>query len=431
MNRLSRRDFTKTAVALGASTAFSSLRVAGANDRVNVGLIGSGDRGMQLWRVYLKQPDVNPVAVSDVYDPYAAAGVKEAGGKVKSFQDLRKLLELKEIDAVIIATPDHWHALATIMACQAGKDVYVEKPLSLMIREGRLMVEAARQHQRVVQTGSQQRSGPHYRQAVKLIREGVIGPVHKITVGYTRNVMPGFTPLEILPKEQPKELNWDMWLGPAPFVPYHPFRCHYHFRWFWDYSGGQMTNWGAHNLDIARWALDAKGPSAVAAFGGRYEIKDGGETPDVQEVIYNFPGCIVTWSGREVNRQRDEYLVFHGTKGTMSIMRDGFSVAPEVWKARRRNETPAMKPLEMKGDPRAMDDLHIRNFLDCIKSRERPAADVEEGHLSATLCHLGNIATRLGRSLKWDTEKEEFAGDQEANQMLSRTYRKPWKLEIG
>jgi myo-inositol 2-dehydrogenase / D-chiro-inositol 1-dehydrogenase len=146
MNRLSRGDFTKTAVALGASTAFSSLRVAGANDRVNVGLIGSGDRGMQLWRVYLKQPDVNPVAVSDVYDPYAAAGVKEAGGKVKSFQDLRKLLELKEIDAVIIATPDHWHALATIMACQAGKDVYVEKPLSLMIREGRLMVEAARQH---------------------------------------------------------------------------------------------------------------------------------------------------------------------------------------------------------------------------------------------------------------------------------------------
>lgn len=289
------------------------------------------------------------------------------------------------------------------------------------------MVEAARRHKRVVQTGSQQRSGAHYQAAVKLIQEGGIGAVHKITAGYTRNVMPGFKPNEESPTSA-DQINWDMWLGPAPYVPYDPFRCIYHFRWFWHYSGGQMTNWGAHNLDIARWALKARGPLAVSAFGGRYALKDGGETPDVQEVLYNFGDCVVSWSGREVNRTRDEYLVFHGTNGTLSIMRDGFKVAPEIWRPTRSKNTPAMEAMEMKGESRAMDPAHIRNFLDCVKSRERPVADVEEGHLTATMCHLGNIATRLGRSLKWNAEKEEFEGDREANEMLFRPYRAPWKL---
>lgn len=429
MNQISRRDFTKTAVAAGATTALSNLRVLGANDRVRLGIIGSGDRGQAVWKMFVKQPDVQPVAVCDVYEPYLNLGVQAAGAKVATFGDFRRLLEMKDVDAVLIATPDHWHALQTILACEAGKDVYVEKPLSLTIREGRKMVEAARKHNRVVQTGSQQRSGAHYQKAVKLVRDGVIGPVHKITVGYTRNILPGLVPVPELTKELPKNLDWEMWLGPAPHVPYDPFRCHYNFRWFWDYSGGQMTNWGAHNLDIARWALGAQGPTAVSAFGGRYEIKDGGETPDVQEVIYNFPNCVVTWSGREVNRTRDEYLVFHGTKGTLNIMRDGFQVVPEVWKAKRRNETPAMEPLAMKADAKATEEVHVRNFLECIKSRQRPNADVEEGHLTATFCHLGNIATRLGRSLRWDARKEEFIDDKEANGMLARHYRKPWKLE--
>lgn len=429
MNQISRRDFTKTAVAAGATTALSNLRVLGANDRVRLGIIGSGDRGQAVWKMFVKQADVQPVAVCDVYEPYLNLGVQAAGAKVATFGDFRRLLELKDVDAVIVATPDHWHALNTVLACQAGKDVYCEKPLSLTVHEGRKMVEAARKHNRVVQTGSQQRSGPHYQKAVKLVQDGAIGSVHKITVGYTRNILPGLVPLPELTKEVPKNLDWDMWLGPAPQVPYDPFRCHYNFRWFWDYSGGQMTNWGAHNLDIARWALRAQGPTAVSAFGGRYAIKDGGETPDVQEVIYNFPNCVVTWSGREVNRTRDEYLVFHGTKGTLSIMRDGFQVVPEVWKAKRRNETPAMEPMAMKAEAKATEELHVRNFLDCIKSRQRPNADVEEGHLTATFCHLGNIATRLNRSLRWDAGKEEFIGDKEANGMLARNYRKPWKLE--
>jgi predicted dehydrogenase len=263
-----------------------------------------------------------------------------------------------------------------------------------------------------------------------MIQDGELGAVHKITVGYTRNAMPGFKPLDELGKTKPAGLDWDLWLGPAPAVPYDPFRCLYHFRWFWDYSGGQMTNWGAHNLDIARWALKAKAPSAVAAFGGRYEIRDGGETPDTQEVIYQFPDCVVTWSGREVNRTRDEYLAFHGTKGTLSIMRNGFTIAPEIWKPMRKSpDTPQMQAMNVKAESGDATPQHVRNFLDCVKSRQRPNADAEEGHLTANLCHLGNIATRLGRSLKWDAEKEEFIGDKEASQMLSRPYRKPWKLE--
>lgn len=428
MNRVSRREFTRTAIALSAGSALSSLRVVGANDRVNMGLIGCGDRGQQVWGAFLKQQDFNPVAVCDVYQPFLEKAATDSGGKVSKFEDFRRLLEMKDVDAVYVATPDHWHALPTVLACDAGKDVYVEKPLSLTIDEGRKMLDAARKNKRVVQTGSQQRSGPHYQRAVELLRAGKIGPIHKITVGYTRNAMPGFKPRELGP-EKPPTLNWDMWLGPAPLVPYDPFRCIYHFRWFWDYSGGQMTNWGAHNLDIARWVLGAKGPDAVAAFGGRYEIKDGGETPDIQEVLYSFPGCVVTWEGREVNRTRDEYLAFHGTLGTLNMMRDGFKVIPEVWKGKSsRNETPAMEPMEMSGDSRGMDTLHVRNFLDCVKSRKRPNADVEDGHLTATMCHLGNIATRLGRSLKWDCDKEVFVGDSEANKMLARPYRKPWKI---
>ena len=430
MSRVSRRAFAQGALALGVAgvagvDGIAQSRVLGANDRVRVALIGCGDRGTALWKRFLAQPDVQPVAVCDVYQPYLQRAAEMAPGLAHE-EDFRRILERKDVDAVIVATPDHWHAIPTILACQAGKDVYVEKPLSLTVQEGRAMVKAARQYDRVVQTGSQQRSGPHYQKAVQLVRDGVIGPVHKITAGYTRNAMPGFLPIELGP-EQPPTLNWDLWLGPAPKVPFDPFRCLYHFRWFWNYSGGQMTNWGAHNLDIARWALDEVGPQAVTAFGGRYEIKDGGETPDVQEIIYRFSKSLVTWSGREVNRLRDEYLVFHGTLGSLSILRNGFTVTPEVWRGRRnRNTTPAMEPLEEAGDPRQMEDLHVRNFLDCVRSRQRPIADVEEGHRTAIVCHLGNIATRLGRTLTWDSTTERFQNDEEANRYLGYTYRSPW-----
>jgi predicted dehydrogenase len=426
-----RRQFMQTTTAAGVATLLTPRGVLGANERINLGLIGCGGRGTQDWQRFLKLPDVNPVAACDVYEPFLKRTT--AGTPVTPFRDFRRMLERKDVDAVVVATPDHWHAIVTKMACEAGKDVYCEKPLSLTIREGRVMTDAARRHARIVQTGSQQRSGAHYQKAVKMMQDGAIGAVHEISASFTRNAMPGFVARE-LKSGLTGDLDWEMWLGPAPFVPFDPFRCIYHFRWFWNYSGGQMTNWGAHDLDIARWALNAKAPASVAGFAGRFALKDGGETPDVQEVLFNFPdaslgggkGCVVSWSVREIGLSPGEPIVFHGTKGALALSRRGFRITPETWKGDPPSDTPAMEPMQEPASD--MDDAHVRNFVDCVKSRTPPTADVEEGHRTAVMCHMGNIATRLGRSLRWDADKEEFAGDADANRRLHYEYRKPWTL---
>ncbi len=415
---MNRRTF-----AMSALTAWSASRVIGANDRIRMGLIGSGGRGKQDWATFLKQADFEPVAVCDLYQPFREKGVAMADGRPKAFTDFRRLLEEKDIDAVIAAVPDHWHALVTIAACDAGKDVYCEKPLSLTVAEGRKMVEAARRNQRVVQTGSQQRSGTHYAAAVKLIQSGGLGEVHRIQAGMQRNIFPGLKPTEMAGGPIPG-FDWDMWLGPAPKRAFDPFRCIYNFRWFWDYSGGQMTNWGAHHLDIARWIVGAEAPETVAGFGGRYALTDGGETPDVQQVTYQFGKTIVSWTTSEIGEGKGFTLDIYGTKGMMSLTRGGFKVEPE--KSPGKEKTPLMDPLSMKGND--LDMAHARSFLDCVKSRQKPTADIEEGHRSAVMCHLGNISTRLGRSLKWDAAREQVTGDAEANAMLSRPYRGPWKL---
>lgn len=390
--------------------------------------------GTGNWRTFLAQSDVSPAAVCDVYDPFRERALRMCKEAVPDFKDFRRLLDRNDIDAVIIATPDHWHALLTVMACRAGKDVYVEKPLSLTVQEGRVMLDTARKHNRVVQVGAQQRSGEHYAQAVKLIRDGALGPVHKISATWVRNMNPGFLPRELKSGLTPA-LDWDLWLGPAPFVPFDPLRFAYNWRWFWDYSGGQMTNWGAHSLDIARWALGAKAPTAVTGFGGRFELKDGGQTPDVQEVLYSFPGCVVSWSGREISGVEAlrpgpgvrPLLEFHGTRGTMVLTREEFHVTPEVWTGDGQDrKTQAMQPLSATGAN--LSQRHIRNFLDCVKSRERPNEDVEEAYHTVVMCHLGNIATKTGRILHWDPDKEEIIGDKEANRLLAKPYRKPWTL---
>ncbi len=416
---MNRRTF-----AMGALTAFSASRVAGANDRIRMGWIGSGGRGRQDLATFLKQPDADPIAICDLYEPFRDKAIEMAGGRPKAFGDFRPLLEQKDIDAVVVAVPDHWHALIAIAACEAGKDVYCEKPLSLTVAEGRRMVEAARQHGRVFQTGSQQRSGAHYAQAVKLIRDGGIGEVHRIQAGMQRNIFPGLQPTEMASGIRPG-FNWEMWLGPAPERPFDPFRCIYNFRWFWDYSGGQMTNWGAHHLDIARWIVGADAPTEVAGLGGRYALTDGGETPDIQEVTYQFPKVVVTWTVSEIAEGKPVTLDIYGTKGKLTLLRSGFQVTPEMIGPGKDKEQ-AMEPLQIKGGD--LDSAHARNFLDCVKSRQRPNADVEEGHRSAVMCHLGNISTRLGRSLRWDAAAEKITGDAEANRWLSRPYRAPWKL---
>jgi predicted dehydrogenase len=417
---MNRRHF-----ALGALSALGASRIVGANERVRMGLIGSGGRGREDWGTFLKDPEVEPVAVCDVYAPFLAKGIAMTNDRAKPFTDFRRLLEQKDIDAVIVATPDHWHALMAVAACEAGKDVYCEKPLSLTVTDGRKMLDAARKHNRVVQTGSQQRSGSHYAAAVKLIQDGGIGEVHRIHCGMQRNIFPGLKATEMADGKM-AGFDYEMWLGPAPKRPFDPFRCIYNFRWFWDYSGGQMTNWGAHHLDIARWIVGAEAASTVAGFGGRYALTDGGETPDVQQVTYQFPKVVVTWTVSEVAEgAKGVTLDVYGTKGSMTLLRGGFQVTPEKVGS-GKEKSPAMEALSMKGND--LNAAHARNFLDCVKSRKRPNADVEEGHRSAVMCHLGNISTRLGRSLKWDAAKEQVVGDAEANTMLSRPYRGPWKL---
>lgn len=425
----SRRDFTRGLAAASIATALSARRVAGANERIGFGIIGCGARGQTLWKNFIAESEVDPVAVCDLYQPYLQKGLELSNGRANSYKDFRKLLDDKHVQAVIIATPDHWHALMAVAALRAGKDVYIEKPLSLVVSEGRSIIKAAREHKRVVQVGSQQRSGVHYEHARQLIREGKIGDIHHVEAGHARNVMPGFRPKD-LPVDATNP-DWDMWLGPAPKVPFDRMRCLYNFRWFWDYSGGQMTNYGAHHLDIVRWYLGAKGPTSVVGFGSRYAINDGGETPDVQHVVFQFPGCVTTWTTRELSKGDRAYdIEFHGTLGTLAINRSGFKLTTDVWEGDKGGPSsaaaPPRPPIEEKGGN--LDQSHITNFLACLKSRARPNADVEEGHLSATMCHLGNIATRLGRQLRWDPAKESFIGDAEANRWLTKAYRKPWSL---
>jgi predicted dehydrogenase len=433
----SRRTF------MGAMTAASYTRVQGANDRVRLGIIGCGLIGLRHIADFKEQKDAALVAVSDVHHPRVEAGQSDCGPGTKGYADFRKLLDDREIDAVVVATPDHWHALQTIMACAAGKDVYVEKPMTLFVQEGRWMVTAARRYKRIVQVGTQGRSGAHFPEVMQLVAAGHIGKIHSVRFASFRNVMPGFG----APKdaEPPSSLDYELFLGPAPRKPYNPNRSLYNFRWFWDFSGGQMTNLGAHDLDLVHMVMKAKAPSAVSSSGGRFVLEDNGETPDTQDALFEYPGFTVAASIREAcaGRRAGGGPEFCGTKGSMVAGRGGFEVFPEMRVPAERQIPPWSKPPAHPqpenreptpwtqarkggtpgGEPMA---LHKRNWLDCIKSRQLPAADVEEGHRVSTACHLANISMRLGRKLRWDAEKEDVIGDREASSWLVRPYRKPW-----
>jgi predicted dehydrogenase len=264
---------------------------------VGVGFIGYGLIGAQHVFDFKNQKDVDMVAVSETYQPRMEEGIAACGGKAKAYPDFRKLLDDKDIQAVVVSTPDHWHCLMAMMACAAGKDVYVEKPLSLFVREGRWLADVAKKHKRVVQVGTQQRSGTHYKRGKELIAEGRIGQVHAARSGSFRNIYPGFgAPADA---SVPAGFDYDMWLGPAPKRPFNPQRGIYHFRWYWDYSGGQMTNLGAHQIDIVQWYLGLKGPTKVASFGGRRVIRDNAQTPDTQEALIEYPGLTMNYSIRE------------------------------------------------------------------------------------------------------------------------------------
>ncbi len=420
-SNITRRRFLQHSAAAGALAAapyFVPSRAFGANDRIVTGHIGLGGQGRGNLGRFLSQ-GVSVAAVCDVDQKHAAAAAKivsSKGGKCDVLGDYRKLLDRADIDAVVISTPDHWHAMPTIHACQAGKDVYCEKPLSLTIGEGRQMVEAARKHKRVVQTGSQQRSANNFRLACELVRSGRIGKLQKVLAGIAKANHPG---KPVPDSEPPAELDYEFWLGPAPSRPYNVKRVHYNFRFFWDYSGGQMTNWGAHHIDIAQWGMgtDGTGPietEAVAEFHpqGWHEVSES------CRVTHKYANGVTLIVG-QLQRDIPMGTTFIGSEGTIYVNRGKLQSTPaDIIK----------QPLEA-GDVHLYESKnHHANFLACVKSREKPICDVEIGHRSATVCHLGNLAIRLGRKLQWDPEQEQIVGDEKANSMLNRPYRSPWAI---
>ena len=439
-----RREFL-----ISTTAALSASRVLGSNDRVQVGFIGYGLIGAQHVHDFKNLADVDLAAVSEVYEPRLREGQAACGPRTRAYADFRRLLDDQDVQAVVVSTPDHWHALLTIMACAAGKDVYVEKPLTLFVREGRWMVEAAGRYRRVVQVGTQQRSGHHYADAVRLLQGGHIGRIHTVRMGSFRNVMPGFgAPPD---SDPPADMDYDMWLGPAPERRYNPNRSIYHFRWFWDYSGGQMTNLGAHEIDIVHWVMKTQAPHAVASAGGRFALTDNGETPDTQDALFEYPAFTALWSHREASRGRGqgEGLEFFGTQGSMTLSRAGFQVFPDM-EVPPQDQIPQFQGHPV-GGPRRVPNAkvtpwcealrekvtnnllasHARNFIDCIKSRRQPVSSLADEHRVATACHLANISLRLGRKLKWDAQREEIIGDAEASAMLLRPYRKPWDRVVA
>lgn len=391
----------------------------GANERIVLGHIGVGGQGKSNLGGFLGKKDVAVAALCDVDSKRLADAVELAGKKghsAEGYDDYRRLLDRKDVDAVVVSTPDHWHALISIDACQRGKDVYCEKPLTLTILEGRAMVKAARDHKRVVQTGSQQRSSKEFRTACELVRNGRIGKVQRVLVGINTPNHPG---KPVPDSEPPAELNYDLWLGPAPQRRYNKNRVHYNFRFFRDYSGGQMTNWGAHHLDVTQWGLgrDDSGPVKIDG-KGTFHPQKWHEVSETCRVTHTYDDGIEVIVGQG---QKDvpNGTTFIGSEGRIFVNRGKLVVDPEEL-AKTPLPEGAVRLYE-SGD-------HKQNFLDCIKSRERPICDVEIGHRSATVCHLGNIAIDLARPLEWDPVAEEFPGDADANERRHKIYRSPWAL---
>lgn len=409
----------KTALA-GIATPLLGDAWRGANDKVGVAFIGVGGQGRANLSGFLRSPLCRVVGVCDVYAPHREQALKMAGLGAVATADYRTLLARKDVDAVVISTPDHWHAIPLIEACRAGKDVYAEKPLSLTISEGRAMVNAAKNAKRIVQVGTQQRSGRHFQEVVAFLKAGKLGKIRLVETWNLGGTGDLGRPADTAP---PADLDWNRWLGPAPMRPYNVARCLYNFRWFWDYAGGQLSNWGVHLLDIARWATGVSAPIRVDAVGGIQITKDCRETPDTLDVTYTFPDdLLITFWHRAANAlppdNKHQYGIrFTGTEGTLFVDRTGWSLT-EPGETRPAEEHPGSEQHQ----------THIANFLECVRSRQKPVSDIETGHLSTVLCHLGNIAYRTGRSLGWDAKNEYILDNPEGNRFAQHHYRAPYRI---
>jgi predicted dehydrogenase len=453
-DEINRRDFMKRAAAISAATSISMAglstnTVLGANDRIRLGVIGGGRQGTDNMQNFMKH-GVEVAGVCDVFEPNLQKCLKAAGGKAQTFKDFRQLLDQKDIDVVINATPDHWHALPTVMACQAGKDVYTEKPICVAVEEGKKMVEAARKYKRVVQVGLWQRSNAHFQKAVQLVQDGLLGKVTYVRTWNYSNIYPegiGNPP----DGEPPAGLDWDFWLGPAPKVQYNWNRFGVGDRWstfryFYDYANGWPGDWAVHLMDIVQWAMKVDGPNTITAQGSKFYLQDNSDTPDTLQITWEYPHFVATYENRLCNGNslfgHGYGIVFHGSDGTMFLDRSGFQVYPEPLsesdyremhrRADReerevRGKTPEMKMTQI--DDGLLE--HVGNLLECMRTRKTPQSDIEYGYHSSSACLLGNVALRSKERLEWDVGSQKLTkGSPAAQKLLDREYRSPWKLAV-
>ena len=450
MNHIDRRQFLRQSGKLGLGAAgltllanARSVRASPANEKVTLGFIGTGGRGTNLLNDFLRRDDCRAAWVADVNihrAEAAASAAKQSGATPKAVQDFRKILDDKSVDAVVIATPDHWHALAAIRACQAGKDVYVEKPPSYDCWEGRKMIEAARKYRRVVQVGTQNRSAPYNMAAKKYIAEGKLGKIHFCRVLNQKN-WPNFP--AVPDSDPPPGFDWDLFNGPAPESRYNDaLRVQWHH--FWRYSGGDIVNDAIHQIDLARWLLGVDYPKTVYSVGGRFQEPGAAETPNTQLAAFEFDDLLLSFEltlytpymlkiSPKIRESDNEFpywpqcatrIEIYGSEGLMVVGRHGGG-----WQVFIRPKLHEGVVKEQKKG-RFPDPEHKENFLDCVRTRKTPNADIEEGHRSVLLSHLANISYRLGgQKLVFDAKTERIVGNEEAMKFYKRDYRKPYIIE--
>ena len=460
---ISRREFiTKSGMAtaeatLGVSSlSASQRRILGANEKIRMGFIGIGNRGSQLMTLFMNNPDVEVAALCDVYEPYTLRDRSQVhpryldlgkiprmgedfGKKVKRYKDFRKLLEQKDLDAVCIATPDHWHAVQTIQAMDAGLDVYVEKPLTITLKEGRAMVDAQKRTGKVCAVGLNRRGSSVYQKLAKQIQGGKIGHVSSARALRISNMFPdGIGRMK--PEAPPANFDWDLWLGPRAYREYQYNIAPYSFRWWSEYSS-QMGNWGVHYMDVIRWLIGESAPIAITAHGGKFAVDDDRDIPDTMEVFFEFEkGTIVQFSIHEASSgggiQNGE-VELNGTKGNLYANQNGYHISParkgqfQKWDKLLEEEHYERAKDETLGESYASENSTanlVRDFVDCVKSKEEPLCPLEEGHRSTSFAHLANISLAMNNRIEWDPVNEKITNMEKANDLLHYDYRDPWKL---
>jgi predicted dehydrogenase len=437
----SRRQFLSDSTKIIAGTSVASLlsapmiasaksKIVGANEKIVVGLVGAKGMGFADLSDFLKQPNVECAAICDIDDAILneriATVEKQQGKTLQRYKDFRKLIDNKDIDVVIVGTPDHWHCLPTVYALEAGKDVYVEKPLANSIAECELMVKATRRYNRIVQVGQQQRSAGHFRKVTTMVKEGKIGQLRKVHAWANFNYAIGQP--KVPDAAVPQGVDFDMWLGPAPKRPFNPARFHGSWRMFWDYGGGLMTDWGVHLLDMALWAKDyTEPPIAVTAVGGNWAFPNHDhETFDTMSVTYQLKDYTISWehtAGIQSGPYNRLYgLAFVGNDATIVVDRSGWELLPEV-----DNGQYKVAAIPKQGAKDSHED-HVKNFIECIKSRKDPNCPIENGRLVALYSHMGNIALRTNSRLEWNDTAKNFGKNEAANALITPNYRAPWSL---